>query len=51
MILQSLDLEYVDLPFEKHKRTNRGRPRKYSPSDDLRAILYGLAEGRYSIRA
>ena len=50
-ILQSLDLEYVDRLFEEQKRTKRGRPRTYSPSDDLRAILYGLAEGKNALRA
>lgn len=50
-ILQSLDLEYVDRLFEERKSTNRGRPRTYRPSDDLRAILYGLAEGKNALRA
>lgn len=51
VILQSLDLEYVDHLFEERKSTKRGRPRTYNPSDDLKAILYGLAEGKSALRA
>jgi len=49
-VLQHLNLTYVDEVFEQQKNINRGRPWTYDPSDKLRALLYGLAEGKSSIR-
>lgn len=50
-VLQHLDLSYIDQLFDQTKITHRGRPRVYPPSANLKALLYGLAEGRRTIRA
>lgn len=49
-VLQHLDLSYVDQLFLQNKKTKKGRPRTYPPSDNLRALLYGLAEGKDTLR-
>lgn len=49
-VLQHLELKYIDQLFEQRKKTKKGRPRTYPPSDDLKALLYGLAEGKHTIR-
>jgi|GEM_PF-330996 len=49
-VLQHLELSYIDRLFEQNKKTNKGRPRTYPPSDNLRALLYGLAEGKHTLR-
>jgi hypothetical protein len=49
-VLQHLDLSIIDQLFDQTKST-RGRPRVYPPSVNLKALLYGLAEGRRTIRA
>ena len=43
-----MDFDFVDELFHEH-RGNRGRPLKYKPSSNLKAIIYGLAEDRRSI--
>jgi len=48
-VLKHLDLSHVDEVFEQQKNTNRGRPWTYTPSDKLKAFLYGLSEGKDSI--
>jgi hypothetical protein len=48
-VLKHLNLTYVDEMFEQQKNTNRGRPWIYTPSDKLKAFLYGLSEGKDSI--
>ena len=48
-VLKHLDLSHVDEVFEQQKSTNRGRPWTYTPSDKLKAFLYGLSEGKDSI--
>ena len=50
-VLQHLDLSYIDQLFDQTKTTKRGRPKVYPPSVNLKALLYGLAEGRRTIRA
>lgn len=49
-LLRHLDLSFIDEIFEKLKTTKRGKPRDYSPSQDFKGILYGLAEGELGIR-
>jgi hypothetical protein len=49
-VLQHLELSYIDQLFEQRKKTKKGRPRTYLPSDDLKALLYGLAEGKHTLR-
>ncbi|MEF8848264.1 MAG: transposase [Candidatus Thermoplasmatota archaeon] len=49
-ILQELDLSTINSVFEKLKTTNRGRPYIYKPDEKLQAFLYGLAEGKQTIR-
>ena len=49
-VLQHLDFSFIDQLFEQRKTTKKGRPRTYPPSNDLRALLYGLAEGKHTIR-
>ena len=49
-VLQHLDFTNIDQLFEQTKTTQRGRPRIYPPSDDLRALLYGLVEGKNTLR-
>lgn len=49
-VLKHLNLTYVDEVFEQQKSTSRGRPWTYTPSDKLRALLYGITEGKTSIR-
>jgi hypothetical protein len=49
-VLQHLELTYIDQLFEQRKKTKKGRPRTYPPSDNLRALLYGLAEGKHTLR-
>lgn len=49
-VLQHLELNYIDQLFEQRKKTKKGRPRTYPPSDDLKALLYGLAEGKHTLR-
>lgn len=48
-VLKHLNFTYVDEVFEQQKNTNRGRPWIYTPSDKLKAFLYGLSEGKDSI--
>lgn len=48
-VLKHLNLTYVDEVFAQQKNTNRGRPWTYTPSDKLKAFLYGLSEGKDSI--
>lgn len=50
-VLQHLDLTCIDQVFDQTRSTTRGRPRIYPPSTKLKALLYGLAEGRHTIRA
>jgi hypothetical protein len=50
-VLQHLDLSCIDRLFDQIKTTKRGRPKVYPPSANLKALLYGLAEGRRTIRA
>jgi len=50
-VLHHLDLACIDRLFDQTKTTTRGRPRVYPPSANLKALLYGLAEGRRTIRA
>jgi len=50
-VLQHLDLSCIDRLFDQTRSTARGRPRVYPPSANLKALLYGLAEGRRTIRA
>lgn len=49
-VLQHIDLSYINQLFEQRKKTKKGRPRTYPPSDNLKALLYGLAEGKHTIR-
>ena len=49
-VLKHLNLTYVDEVFEQQKTTRRGRPWTYNTSDKLKAFLYGLSEGKDSIR-
>lgn len=49
-VIQHLDLSYVDQLFIQNKKTKKGRPRTYPPSDNLKALLYGLAEGKDTLR-
>src|SRR4030042_5954057 len=49
-VLKHLNLSYVDEVFEQQKSSIRGRPWVYSPSLKLKAFLYGLSEGKDSIR-
>jgi hypothetical protein len=49
-VLRHLDLSYVDQMFVQNKKTNKGRPRIYPPSDNLKALLYGIAEGKDTLR-
>jgi hypothetical protein len=49
-VLQHLEFSYIDQLFEQRKKTKKGRPRTYPPSDNLRALLYGLAEGKHTLR-
>lgn len=49
-LIGHLDFSFVDEIFKKLKTTNRSRPRDYSPSQDFKGILYGLAEGETGIR-
>jgi len=48
-VLQHLDLTNVNKVFEQQKSTSKGRPWIYTPSDKLKAFLYGLSEGKDSI--
>jgi len=50
-VLQHLDLSSIDRLFDQSKTTKRGRPRIYPPSVNLKVLLYGLTEGRRTIRA
>ena len=47
-LVERVDFDFVDELFHEH-RGNRGRPLKYKPSSNLKAIIYGLAEDRRSI--
>lgn len=49
-VLRHLELSYIDRLFEQNKKTKKGRPRTYPPSDNLKALLYGLAEGKHTLR-
>jgi len=49
-VIQHLELSYIDQLFEQRKKTKKGRPRTYPPSADLKALLYGLAEGKHTLR-
>lgn len=49
-VLKHLDLSYVNQLFIYNKKTKKGRPRIYSPSDNLKALLYGFAEGKDTLR-
>lgn len=49
-ILKELDLSTVNSFFDTLKTTKRGRPRVYEPDKKLQAFLYGLAEGKRTIR-
>ncbi|MBU0497255.1 MAG: transposase [Candidatus Thermoplasmatota archaeon] len=49
-VLQHIDLSYINQLFEQRKKTKKGRPRTYLPSDNLKALLYGLAEGKHTLR-
>ena len=49
-ILKELDLSTVNPVFDTLKTTKRGRPRVYEPDKKLQAFLYGLAEGKRTIR-
>ncbi len=49
-VLQHLEFSYINQLFEQRKKTKKGRPRTYPPSDNLRALLYGLAEGKHTLR-
>jgi hypothetical protein len=49
-VLQHIDLSYINQLFEQRKKTKKGRPKTYPPSDNLKALLYGLAEGKHTIR-
>lgn len=50
-VLQYLDLSCIDQVFDQNRSTTRGRPKIYPPITNLKALLYGLAEGRRTIRA
>lgn len=50
VFLQHIDLSYINQLFEQRKKTKKGRPRTYPPSDDLKSLLYGLAEGKHTLR-
>lgn len=49
-VLQHLEFSYINQLFEQRKKTKKGRPRTYPPSNNLRALLYGLAEGKHTLR-
>jgi hypothetical protein len=49
-VLQHLEFSYIDQLFEQRKKTKKGRPKTYPPSDNLRALLYGLTEGKHTLR-
>jgi len=49
-VLQHIDLSYINQLFEQRKKTKKGRPKTYPPSDNLKALLYGLAEGKHTLR-
>ena len=49
-VLKQLNLSSINTMFIKGKTTNRGRPWRYNPDEKLQAFLYGLAEGKRTIR-
>ena len=49
-VLKQLDLTSINMVFHDMKNTHRGRPYTYEPDEKLKAFLYGLAEGKRTIR-
>jgi len=49
-VLKQLDLTSINTVFQEIKSTNRGRPYTYDPDEKLKAFLYGLVEGKRTIR-
>ena len=49
-ILKQLIFSSINTVFNELKTTNRGAPCTYTPDIKLQAFLYGLAEGKRTIR-
>ena len=49
-VLKELDFSSLNTVFNESKTTQRGRPYLYDPDEKLKAFLYGLAEGKRTIR-
>ena len=49
-IVKELDFSLINTVFTELKTTQRGRPYTYHPDEKLKAFLYGLAEGKRTIR-
>jgi transposase len=49
-VLKKLDFSSLSTFFNELKTTKRGRPYLYDPDKKLKAFLYGLAEGKRTIR-
>lgn len=49
-VLKELDFSSINTVFNGLKTSKRGRPNTYTPNIKLKAFLYGLAEGKRTIR-
>jgi transposase len=49
-VLKQLDFSSINTVFVELKTSKRGRPYLYDPDEKLKAFLYGLAEGKRTIR-